>query len=101
MRKLLTLTAALVMLSATAAQAVDIFMAKMQSADGQVTVHQQTVAHENCLKLLDQFRQLQAEGEPFMLTLLDPTFTGIVLAPFCVERDGRIRGVDGYVNVKP
>jgi hypothetical protein len=94
---LLALTPAL----ASAASTGDVLIAKMEPLNepGTVSLHSQfPITHKACKSLLQQFREIREAGDWMTLTMRNPDFTGFVLEAYCIDTDGKVHGVDGYVS---
>jgi hypothetical protein len=78
----------------------DVLIAKMESLnDRTVSLHSQfPVTHEACTSVLRQFREIREAGDWMTLRMRSPDFTGFVLEAYCIDPDGKVHGVDGYIT---
>jgi hypothetical protein len=91
MRKMLLAgVAALSVLSASAAHAAEILIAAMIDNHGKTSGHQVTLKDTFCVILVNRFIEQAKNGQPVLLTLPEPDFTGRVLEAYCVMPDGSI-----------
>jgi len=94
MKKLLLTTIAALLLATGTAHATEILIAAMYESETDeirdVSLHQTNLKNGVCVGLVNRFTEQAKNGLPITLTLPAPTFTGIVLAAFCIMPDGSL-----------